>query len=328
VRAFIAEKTDDDVSRGLRELDDDELGDGDVVIRVEWSSVNYKDALATIARGQVARISPLVPGIDLAGVVESAPSGAPVAEGDAVLAHGYDLGVAHHGGYAERARVPADWVVPLPENLSSRDAMAIGTAGYTAALCVIALEDRGLSSDAGPVLVTGASGGVGSVAVDILAGRGYEVVASTGKDAEDWLKSLGAGSVVSRSDVIGDPGRPLGKAQWAGVVDCVGGDVLAGALRGLKYGAAAAACGNTAGVELPTSVLPFILRAAALLGIDSVATPIEARRDTWARLADDLRPKHLSDTIAREIALDELEDALDSILRGELQGRTIVRVAG
>jgi acrylyl-CoA reductase (NADPH) len=328
VRAFIAEKTDDDVSRGLRELDDDELGDGDVVIRVEWSSVNYKDALATIARGQVARISPLVPGIDLAGVVESAPSGAPVSEGDAVLAHGYDLGVAHHGGYAERARVPADWVVPLPENLSSRDAMAIGTAGYTAALCVIALEDRGLSSDAGPVLVTGASGGVGSVAVDILAGRGYEVVASTGKDAEDWLKSLGAGSVVSRSDVIGDPGRPLGKAQWAGVVDCVGGDVLAGALRGLKYGAAAAACGNTAGVELPTSVLPFILRAAALLGIDSVATPIEARRDTWARLADDLRPKHLSDTIAREIALDELEDALDSILRGELQGRTIVRVAG
>ena len=217
MRAFIAEKTDDDVSRGLRELDDDELGDGDVVIRVEWSSVNYKDALATIAKGQVARISPLVPGIDLAGVVESAPSSAPVSEGDAVLAHGYDLGVAHHGGYAERARVPADWVVPLPENLSARDAMAIGTAGYTAALCVIALEDRGLSSDAGPVLVTGASGGVGSVAVDILAGRGYEVVASTGKDAEDWLKSLGAASVVSRSDVIGDPKRPLGKAQWAGV---------------------------------------------------------------------------------------------------------------
>jgi acrylyl-CoA reductase (NADPH) len=328
VRAFIAEQTDDDVSRGLRELDDDELGDGDVVIRVEWSSVNYKDALATIPKGQVARISPLVPGIDLAGVVERAPSGAPVSEGDAVLAHGYDLGVAHHGGYAERARVPADWVVPLPEGLSARDAMAVGTAGYTAALCVTALEDRGLASGDGPVLVTGASGGVGSVAVDILAGRGYDVVASTGKDAEDWLKSLGATSVVSRSDVIGDAKRPLGKTQWAGVVDCVGGDVLAGALRGLKYGAAAAACGNTAGMDLPTSVLPFILRAVALLGIDSVQTPIDARRETWARLADDLRPPHLADAIAREIALDDLEDALDAILRGELQGRTIVRVAG
>jgi acrylyl-CoA reductase (NADPH) len=328
VKAFIAEQTDDGVSRGLRELDEDDLGDGDVVIRVEWSSVNYKDALATIPKGQVARISPLVPGIDLAGVVEQASSGAAVAEGDAVLAHGYDLGVAHHGGYAERARVPADWVVPLPEGLSARDAMTIGTAGYTAALCVIALEDRGLSSEGGPVLVTGASGGVGSVAVDILAARGYEVVASTGKDASDWLQSLGAASVVSRSDVIGDADRPLGKSQWAGVVDCVGGDVLAGALRSLKYGAAAAACGNTAGMDLPTSVLPFILRANALLGIDSVATPIEARRETWARLAGDLRPRHLSDTIAREIGLDELEDALDSILRGELQGRTIVRVGG
>jgi acrylyl-CoA reductase (NADPH) len=328
VRAFIAEQTDDGVSRGLRELDDDELGDGDVVVRVEWSSVNYKDALATIPKGQVARISPLVPGIDLGGVVESAPDGAGVSEGDAVLAHGYDLGVAHHGGYAERARVPADWVVPLPDGLSARDAMAIGTAGYTAARCVIALEDRGLSGDDGPVLVTGASGGVGSVAVDILAGRGYEVVASTGKDAEDWLKSLGAASVVSRSDVIGDPKRPLGRTQWAGVVDCVGGDVLAGALRGLRYGAAAAACGNTAGADLPTSVLPFILRAVALLGIDSVQTPIDVRRETWARLADDLRPQHLGDTIAREIALDDIEEALDAILRGELQGRTIVKVSG
>jgi acrylyl-CoA reductase (NADPH) len=236
--------------------------------------------------------------------------------------------VAHHGGYAERARVPADWVVPLPEGLSARDAMAIGTAGYTAALCVVALEERGLSSGDGPVVVTGASGGVGSVAVDILAGRGYEVVASTGKDAEDWLKSLGAASVVSRSDVIGEPKRPLARAQWAGAVDCVGGDVLAGAVRGLKYGATAAICGNTAGADLPTSVLPFILRAVALQGIDSVHTPIDARRETWARLADDLRPPHLADTIAREIGLDELEDALDGILRGELQGRTIVRVAG
>ena len=320
MKAFIAERSEDgdDVARGLRDLADDfDLGEGDVEVRVAWSSVNYKDALATIPKGQVARISPLVPGIDLAGTTES---------GDDVLAHGYDLGVAHHGGYAERARVPSGWVVPLPDGLSARDAMAIGTAGYTAARCVIALEDRGLSPDDGPVLVTGASGGVGSVAVDVLAGRGYEVIASTGSDAEDWLSSLGAASVISRSDVIGDEKRPLAKSVWAGAVDCVGGDVLAGAIRGLRYGASVAACGNTGGVSLPTSVLPFILRGVSLLGIDSVQTPIADRRETWARLADDLRPPHLEDTIAREVGLDELEGALDAILRGELQGRTVVRV--
>jgi acrylyl-CoA reductase (NADPH) len=322
VRAFIAERSGDgdgdDVERGLRELPDDfDLGEGDVDVRVAWSSVNYKDALATIAKGQVARISPLIPGIDLAGTTEA---------GDEVLAHGYDLGVAHHGGYGERARVPSDWIVPLPSGLSARDAMAIGTAGYTAARCVMALEARGLSPGDGAVLVTGASGGVGSVAVDILAGRGYEVVASTGSDAADWLSSLGASSVISRSDVIGDEKRPLAKAIWAGAVDCVGGDVLAGVIRGLRYGASVAACGNTAGVALPTSVLPFILRAVSLLGIDSVQTPIADRRETWARLADDLRPPPLGESIAREIGLDEVEGALDAILRGELQGRTVVRV--
>ena len=327
MRAFIAERSEDgdDVARGLQELPDDfDLGEGDVVVRVAWSSVNYKDALATIPKGQVARISPLVPGIDLAGTVESASGD--FSQGDEVLAHGYDLGVAHHGGYAERARVPAGWIVPLPAGLSAHDAMALGTAGYTAARCVMALEARGLSPDDGPVLVTGASGGVGSVAVDILAGRGYEVVASTGSDAADWLESLGASSVVSRSDVIGDETRPLAKAAWAGAVDSVGGDVLAGVIRGLRYGGSVAACGNTAGASLPTSVLPFILRGVSLLGIDSVQTPIADRRDTWTRLADDLRPPHLADTIAREIALDDVEGALDGILRGELQGRTIVRV--
>lgn len=320
MRAFIAERSDDggNVERGLRDLPDDfDLGEGDAVVRVEWSSVNYKDALATIPKGQVARISPLIPGIDLAGTTES---------GDAVLAHGYDLGVAHHGGFCERARVPADWIVPLPDGLSARDAMAIGTAGYTAARCVMALEARGLTPDGGPVLVTGASGGVGSVAVDVLAGRGYEVVASTGSDAAEWLTGLGASSVISRSDVIGDETRPLAKSVWAGAVDCVGGDVLAGVIRGLRYGGSVAACGNTAGVSLPTSVLPFILRGVSLLGIDSVQTPIEDRRETWARLADDLRPPHLADSIAREIGLEDLEDALDGILRGELQGRTVVRV--
>src|ERR671933_1959442 len=199
-RALLAERDGDDVRRGLRDLRPDDLPAGEVTVRVGWSSVNYKDALAVSPKGRVARDYPLVPGIDLAGEVLAA-YGAGVAPGDEVLVHGYDLGVAHHGGYAERARVPAGWVVPLPDGLSARQAMAIGTAGYTAALAVIALEERGLRPGDGPVLVTGASGGVGSTAVAILAGRGYEVVASSGKDAEDWLKSLGAASVVSRSDV-------------------------------------------------------------------------------------------------------------------------------
>jgi acrylyl-CoA reductase (NADPH) len=322
VRAFIAEKTDDGVVRGVRTLDEDELGEGDVLVRVEWSSVNYKDALATIAKGQVARISPLVPGIDLAGVVASGSGG--FAEGDAVLAHGYDLGVAHHGGYAEYARVPADWVVPLPSGLSARDAMAIGTAGYTAARSVVSLESFGLSPDSGPVLVTGASGGVGSVAVDILAGRGYEVVASSGKDPE-FLRGLGASSVISREEAAGDASRPLEKTRWAGAVDCVGGETLAGVLRGLRYGGAVAASGNTGGVKLPATVLPFILRGVSLLGIDSVQNPIDERRAWWERLGTDLKPRHLD---AREVGLDELDGALSAILAGEMQGRTIVRVGG
>jgi acrylyl-CoA reductase (NADPH) len=310
MRAFVAEQNDDGVVREVRDLDESDLGEGDVLVRVAYSSVNYKDALAASGKkGQVARISPLVPGIDLAG--------------DGVLAHGYDLGVAHHGGYAEYARVPTDWIVPLPDGLTERQAMAIGTAGYTAALSIIALEDAGLTPDSGPVLVTGASGGVGSTAVDILASRGYEVVASSGKDPE-FLRELGASEVISREDAIGDPDRPLGKTRWAGAVDCVGGDVLGGVLRTLRYGAAVAACGNTGGVKLPATVLPFILRGVSLLGIDSVQTPIETRRETWRRLADDLRPPHLDD--ANEISLDELDSTLDAILRGELQGRTVVKL--
>lgn len=316
MRAFVAEKTDDDVTRGVR--DDFELEGGDgVVVDVEYSSVNYKDGLATIAKGQVARISPLVPGIDLAGTAEGRP----------VLAHGYGLGVSQHGGYAEQARVPSEWLVPLPDGLSARQAMAIGTAGYTAARCVMALEAAGLEPGAGPVLVTGASGGVGSTAVDILAARGYEVVASSGKDPA-WLKELGASEVISREEAAGDASRPLEKTRWAGAVDCVGGTVLAGVVRALSYGGAVAACGNTGGVKLEATVLPFILRGVSLLGVDSVQTPIEARRETWARLATDLRPPHLDDAITREVGLDGLEDALSAVLRGELQGRTVVRVGG
>jgi acrylyl-CoA reductase (NADPH) len=324
VRAFVAEKRDDGVDRGLRTLPAEQLGEGDVVVRVDCSSVNYKDALATIPKGQVARISPLVPGIDLAGTVVSGADG--ISEGDQVLAHGYDIGVAHHGGYAEYARLPAKWVVPLPDGLSPVQAMAIGTAGFTAALSVARLERHGVSAGDGPVLVTGATGGVGSTAVSILAARGYEVHASSGKDAGDFLRGLGAAEVLSREDVAGD-GKPLGKQRWAAAVDCVGGEPLAGLFPQIRYGGAVAASGLTAGIKVETTVMPFILRSVALLGIDSVMAPMEERKEIWRRLADDLRPSQLDESITREIALDELEGALDAILKGELTGRTVVRVA-
>jgi acrylyl-CoA reductase (NADPH) len=321
IRAFVAEKTDEGVDRGLRTIAAADLGDGDVVVRVDCSSVNYKDALATIPKGQVARISPLVPGIDLAGTVVEGPG-----EGTEVLVHGYDLGVAHHGGYAEYARVPGDWVVPLPEGLSTKQAMAIGTAGFTAAMSVARLERHGLEPGDGPVLVTGATGGVGSTAVSILAARGYEVVASTGKDARDYLTALGASEVIGRDDVAGD-GKPLGKQRWAAAVDSVGGAVLAGLFPQIRYGGAVAASGLTAGVKVETTVMPFILRSVALIGVDSVMAGMEERAELWRRLADDLRPPQLDEEIAREVSLDELEPVLDRILQGGVTGRTVVRVA-
>jgi acrylyl-CoA reductase (NADPH) len=326
-RAFVAERGDDDVDRGLRSLDPEALGKGDVLVRVAYSSVNYKDALATIPKGQVARISPLVPGIDLAGtVVESSRDEIP--EGTEVLVHGYDLGVAHHGGYAEYARVPSDWVVPLPDGLNARQAMAVGTAGYTAALSVHELERHGVEPGDGPVLVTGATGGVGSSAVAMLAGRGFEVVASTGKDEADYLRGLGASEVIDRAELAVEGGRPLEKPRWAAAVDSVGGAPLAHVIRSLRYGGAVAACGLTAGTDLPTTVLPFILRGVSLLGIDSVNTPMEVRTEIWQRVAGDLRPAALEDSITEEIELDAVEDTLDAILRGEVRGRTVVRVGG
>jgi acrylyl-CoA reductase (NADPH) len=326
-RAFVAERAGDEVHRGLRELSPADLPEGDVTIRVAWSSVNYKDGLATVPKGRVARISPLVPGIDLAGtIVEGAAEG--VGEGDEVVVHGHDLGVAHHGGYAEYARVPAAWVVPLPAGLTTRQAMALGTAGFTAALSVHRLEERGLTPGDGPVLVTGASGGVGSTAVAMLARRGYEVVAGSGKrDAHDWLRALGAAQVVGRDEVAGEDRRPLGGERWAGAVDCVGGATLAGVLRTLRYGAAVAASGNTGGAALETTVFPFILRGVALLGVDSVACPDDLRRLVWERLAGDLRPPGLDDVITREVALDGLDAALTAVLAGEARGRTVVRLS-
>ena len=326
-RAFVAEHGETAVERGVRELSPDDLGPGDVTIRVEWSSVNYKDGLAATHGGRVARLDRIVPGIDLAGRVVASDA-ATVRVGSRVLVHGYDLGVAHHGGFAELARVPADWVVPLPEALDARQAMIVGTAGFTAALSVVELEARGLEPRSGPVLVLGASGGVGSVAVGILAARGYEVWASTGKeDARPYLESLGAHDVLPRAETSAESRRPLESERWAAAVDPVGGASLAYALRTMRYGGAAASSGLTGGARLETTMMPFILRRVSVLGIDSVQMPLAERTALWRRIAGDLRPRAL-DLIAREVGLDDLEQPLDGILRGEARGRTVVRLAG
>jgi acrylyl-CoA reductase (NADPH) len=328
-RAFVAERTGDDrVERGIRTLTVDDLPEGDVTVRVAWSSLNYKDALATIPGGGVARISPLVPGIDLAGEVvrSETPEFTP---GDEVIVHGYELGTDRHGGLAELARVPAGWVVPLPWGLSLREAMVLGTAGYTAALAVEALEAYGLRPGAGPVLVTGASGGFGSLSVSLLAGRGHEVVASTGSPEKDYLLRLGATEVISREETSAPSRKPLDSARWAGAVDAVGGATLAYILRTLRRGGAVAAAGNTGGAKLETTVFPFILRGVALLGCDSGYTPIERRRALWERLAADLRPAALDDESAvAEVDLDGVEAVLDGLLAGKVRGRTIVRLSG
>lgn len=324
-RAFVVERTEGGLERAVRELGLADLPPGEVLVRVEWSSVNYKDGLAAQPEGRVARVSPLVPGIDLAGtVVESRDPSIP--PGSAVLAHGYELGVSRHGGYAELARVPAEWVVPLPAGLTAREAMAIGTAGYTAAMSVVALEERGLRPGDGPVLVTGASGGLGRHAVGILASRGYEVWAATGKPEEaERLRALGAAGILSREEVTAPSERPLESGRWAGAVDAVGGPTLPYVLRTLRPKAAVAACGNAGGAAFATTVFPFILRGVALLGMDSANVPIAERRALWARLATDLRPPRLDEAVT-EIGLDDLAGVLDAIVAGAARGRWIVRL--
>jgi acrylyl-CoA reductase (NADPH) len=330
-RALVAEKDDDGVRRALRDLSPGDLPEGDVTVRVGWSSVNYKDALAVSAKGRVAKTYPLVPGIDLAGEVIASEAGADLAPGTPVLAHGHEIGVGQHGGYAEVARVPADWVVPLPDGLTPRDAMALGTAGFTAALSVVRLEEHGLAPESagGPVLVLGATGGVGSIAVAILAARGYEVHAATGKaDEAEFLRALGASEVLSREETSAESDRPMDKQRWAAVVDPVGGAATAYALRTTRYGGAVALSGLTGGTDLQTTVFPFILRGVSLLGIDSVETPADVRRSVWGRLAGDLRPQGLEDQITRELALEDLDPFLDEVLAGKARGRTVVRVGG
>jgi len=325
--AFVAEGDGAGVTRGVRRLSLADLPPGDLLIRVAWSGVNYKDALATIPDGRVARISPLVPGIDIAGVVAASedPGFAP---GDQVVAHGYEIGVSRHGGFAEYARVPAGWTIPLPAGLSLRDAAAIGTAGYTAAASVEALEARGLLPGGGPVLVTGASGGVGGLAARILVARGHETWAMTGKPAAaERLRSLGVAGVVGREEAAVGEGRPLGSERWAGAVDSVGAATLPYVLRTLRRGGAVAASGNAGGPALQTTVFPFILRGVAIIGIDSSQVPIEERRALWDRIATDLRPVALGeDTV--EIGLEGLPGALDAILAGQAEGRWLVRIGG
>jgi acrylyl-CoA reductase (NADPH) len=323
-RAFQAVTEGESVERGVVTMSAEELPSDGVLVEVQWSSVNYKDGLAATPAGRVARISPIVPGVDLAGVlVEDAP-GLPA--GTAVIAHGYEIGVARHGGYAQFARVPAEWLVALPDGLSARDAMVVGTGGFTAALSVIALQAHGITPDAGPVLVTGATGGVGSTAVDMLAKLGYEVVASTGKPEEaEFLTALGASSIIDRSVLSEEGRRPLEKTLWAGAVDCVGGITLANVLKQIHYGGSVAASGLTGGPGLPTTVLPFILRGVNLLGIDSVEMPIERRRAAWARIATDLKPSGL-DRIGHDVTLEDLDQVLTDILAGKARGRSVVKL--
>lgn len=322
--AFKIFEQDGKIGGRVVQLSLDELTAGSVVIRAAYSSVNYKDALAGTGTGKIMRRLPLVGGIDVAGVVDSS-SDARFKSGDAVLVTGYDLGVAHDGGYAGYVRVPADWVVPIPRGLSAFDAMAIGTAGFTAALSIVEMERNGLTPASGPVIVTGATGGVGSIAVQSLAMRGYHVTALTGKpEQEPYLRSLGATQLLARGKLeMGT--RPLEKAIWAGAVDAVGGATLAWLTRTMLPHGCIASSGLTGGIDLNTTVMPFILRGVKLLGIDSVTCPMQTRLEVWRRLASDLRPPHLAE-IAQEISLEQLPAAFEILLKGSARGRYVVKL--
>lgn len=323
-RAFRIFSEDGRVGGRLVEATLDELTPGDVVIQAAYSSVNYKDALAATGTGKILRRFPLVGGIDVAGTVESSAD-ARFAPGDPVLVTGYDLGVAHDGGYAGWVRVPGDWVVPLPAGLSLLDAMACGTAGFTAALAITRLERAGLAPGHGPVAVTGATGGVGSIAVAALSRLGYDVTAITGKDDQhDYLRGLGARTVVSRASIeLGT--KPLEKATWAGAVDAVGGDLLAWLVRTTSYWGSVASTGLTGGIDLRLTVMPFILRGVSLVGVDSVMCPMALRQATWQRLATDMKPATLA-PLTTVIALDDLPVAFETLMAGRAHGRFVVRL--
>jgi putative YhdH/YhfP family quinone oxidoreductase len=308
-------------------MDESQLDAGEVTIRVAYSSVNYKDALAATGAGRIIRRYPCVGGIDLSGIVEFSDD-ARFKPGDPVIATSFDIGVGHHGGYAEYARVPAAWVVPLPTGLSLFDAMALGTAGFTAALGVVRMEENGLSPAKGPVIVSGATGGVGSLAIDMLAKIGYQVTALTAKEEEvDYLKRLGATEVILRSTLDLSRIRPLDKTRWAGAIDNLGGDVLAWMASTMMQGGTIASIGLAASTTLNTTVMPFILRGVSLLGIDSATIGEPYRSGVWQRLASDLRPRHLAE-MTRAICFDELPEVFDSFLKGRAHGRVVVQIEG
>ncbi len=322
--AILIEKNDDGQAVSLTQIDDARLPDGDVTIDVAYSTLNYKDGLAITGKSPVVRNFPMVPGIDLAGVVRES-SHAEWKAGDKVVLNGWGVGEVHWGGLAQRARLKGDWLVPLPAAFSEKQAMAIGTAGYTAALCVDALVAGGVSPDQGEVLVTGATGGVGSVAVALLRKIGFKVVASTGKVAEaDYLKQLGAEATIDRAE-LAERGKPLQRERWAGVVDTVGSFTLANACAQTRYGGAVAACGLAQGADFPATVMPFILRGVRLLGVDSVMAPRKLRMAAWERLANDLDPELLN-VIAAEIALGDAIAVASDLIDGKVRGRIIVDV--
>ena len=323
-KAIRIDKADKGTAAALTQFDEAELMESDVTVRVEWSALNYKDGLALTGKAPVVRRFPMIAGIDFAGTVEKSSHPAWKA-GDKVICTGWGLGETHLGAYAEKARVKGDWLVRLPDGISTRDAMAIGTAGYTAMLSVLALEKHGLTPASGPVVVTGAAGGVGSVATAVLSKLGYHVIASTGRMAEaGYLKGLGAAEVIDRAELSG-PAKALAKERWAGGIDSVGSTTLANILSMTKYRGAIAACGLAAGMDLPSSVAPFILRSVCLLGIDSVMCPMELREAAWSRLASDLDPDKLIE-ITHEIGLDEVIAAGARILAGEVRGRIVVKI--
>ncbi len=321
-KGIVVEKDAEGYRASVREIDEDRLPEGDVTVQVEYSTLNYKDGLAITGKGPVVRNFPMVPGIDFAGVVEQSDH-PDFKTGDRVVLNGWGVGENHWGGLAQRARVKGDWLIPLPQRFSAKQAMAIGTAGYTAMLCVMALERHGLRAGQGPVLVTGANGGVGSFAVALLANLGYQVVASTGRPNEsEYLRRLGAAEVIDRKE-LSEPGKPLQKERWSAAVDSVGSHTLANVCAQIRYGGVVAACGMAQGLDFPASVAPFILRGMSLLGVDSVMRPKGDRLDAWERLARDLHGPILEE-ISDEIPLGQSIDAAARLMRGEVRGRLIV----
>ena len=323
-KALMIEKEEDTQTVKMVDIEDNDLMEGNVLVNVTHSTLNYKDGLAITGASPVVRSFPMIPGIDFSGIVLSSEDNK-FSEGDRVVLNGYGLSESHFGGYSEKARVKSEHLLKLPENISNKQAMAIGTAGYTAMLCVLGIEDHGINPDNGVILVSGASGGVGSVAISLLSGLGYNVEASTGRLEEtSYLKNLGAKSVIDRKE-LSEPSRPLGKERWAGAIDSVGSTTLANILSQVSYGGAVSACGLAQGMDLPSTVMPFILRGVSLLGIDSVMAPMSLRKRAWERLSKDINFEKLEDMVV-EVGLDQVQELAKDILQGQVRGRVVVNI--